>query len=58
MKKMLLVIMAVLVIAIAAAVYYLFANLDAIVEAAIEKFGSEAVKTSVQVDQVEIRLVC
>ena len=56
MKKMILVFIVVLVIGIAAAVYYLLTNLDAIVEAAIEKFGSEAVKTSVQVDQVAIRL--
>ena len=56
MKKTLLVLMLVLAIAVAAAVYYLFVNLDAIVEAAIEKFGSEAVQTSVQVDRVAIAL--
>lgn len=56
MKKTLLVLMTVIVVAIAAAVYYLFSNLDAIVEAAIEKFGSEAVKTSVRVERVAISL--
>ncbi len=56
MKKTLLAITLILVAAIAAAIYYLFTNLDAIVEAAIEKYGSEAVKTSVQVDRVAIRL--
>lgn len=56
MKKTLLGLMIVLAIAIVVGVYYLFTNLDAIVEAAIEKFGSEAVRTSVEVDQVGIRL--
>lgn len=56
MKKALLVVVAVLLIAIAGAVYYVLTNLDAIVKAAIEQFGSEAVKTSVQVDRVAINL--
>lgn len=56
MKKTLLVTIVVLVIAAAAAVYYLLTNLDAIVEAALEKFGSDAVKTSVRVDRVAISL--
>ena len=56
MRKSLIAIVAILVIAIAAAVFYVFSNLDAIVKAAIEQHGSDAVKTSVQVDQVAIKL--
>ena len=53
MKKFLIAIIVVLIIAIAGAIYYLISNLDAIIEAAIEQFGSDAVKTSVEVDKVE-----
>ncbi len=56
MKKTLLAVMLILVIAIVGAIYYLFTNLNAIVETAIEQFGSDAVKTSVEVDLVAIRL--
>jgi hypothetical protein len=56
MKKILVVLFIVLLMVIAGAVYYLVSNLDAIIEAAIEEFGSDAVKTSVEVDKVETRL--
>lgn len=56
MKKTIWAIIIILMIAVAGAVFYVFNNLDAIVKAAIEEFGSEAVKTSVQVEGVEIRL--
>jgi hypothetical protein len=43
-------------IAVAGVVYYVFNNLDAIVKAAIEKYGSDAVNTPVQVEEVGILL--
>jgi hypothetical protein len=52
MKKAFLILTIVLIV-IAAAVFYVFSNLDSIVEAAIEELGSDAVKTSVQVEKVE-----
>ena len=56
MKKTIFIIIILLLIVIAGAVLYVLNNLDAIVEAAIEEYGSDAVKTSVQVEGVEIRL--
>ena len=55
MKKILIVLI-VLVIIIAGAAYYLLSNLDNIVEAAIEKYGSEVTQTSVEVSSVHIGL--
>ena len=55
MKKVLIGLV-VLVIIIAAAAYYVLGNLDSIVEHAIEKYGSEALKTSVEVGSVNIKL--
>ena len=46
-----------LVAAAAVGVYYVLTNLDSLVEAAIEKYGSEATHTSVLVDSVKINLV-
>ena len=56
MKKVILGLMLIIVIAIAGSVYYLLTNLDALVEAAIEKYGSEATQTSVLVDSVKKNL--
>jgi len=56
MKKTIFAVIIIFVIAIAGAVFYVFSNLDAIVKAAIEDFGSDAVKTSVQVEDVAISL--
>jgi hypothetical protein len=56
MKKTVFAIIIIVVIAIAAAIYYVFSNLDAIVKAAIENYGSDAVKTSVRAEDVAIRL--
>lgn len=56
MKKVLIAIFVVLILAIAGAVYYVVSNLDAIIEAAIEEFGSQAVKTSVEVEKVQTSL--
>lgn len=56
MKKTVFAIVIILVVALAGAIYYVFSNLDAIVKAAIESYGSDAVKTSVRVEDVAIRL--
>jgi len=56
MKKIIFASIVILVIAIAGAIFYVLNNLDAIVKAAIEEFGSDAVKTSVQVEEVAISL--
>lgn len=45
-----------IILAIGGATYYLLTNLDALVKAAIEKYGTEVVKTSVKVDTVHIGL--
>ena len=55
MKKILIGLI-VLVIIIAGAAYYLLSNLDNIVKAAIEKYGSEVTQTSVEVSSVHIGL--
>jgi hypothetical protein len=56
LKKTIFAVIIILAIVIAGAVFYVFSNLDTIVKMAIEEFGSDAVKTSVQVEGVEIRL--
>ncbi|PCI06626.1 MAG: hypothetical protein COB77_06500 [Gammaproteobacteria bacterium] len=56
MKKLFIGVVLVIIIAIAGSVYYVLTNLDSIVEAAIEKYGSEATQTSVRVDGVNINL--
>ena len=56
MKKVLIAVFVVLIMAIAGAVYYVLSNFDAIIEAAIEEFGSKAVKTSVEVEKVQTSL--
>lgn len=47
-------VVAALVVVIAAAVIFLFASLDSLVEAAIEEVGSDATQTSVRLDEAEI----
>ncbi len=56
MKKIILGIALLLCITIGGGIYYLLTNLDAIVKMAIEKYGSEAIKTQVRVDKVRIKL--
>ena len=56
MKKILLGVILLVVIALSAGLYYVFTNLDAIVEAAIEKYGSQTTQTAVRVDKVRITL--
>lgn len=46
----------IIVIAVGGGIYYLLTNLDSLVAAAIEKYGSEATQTSVRVDSVKINL--
>lgn len=55
-KTLIFIIIAALFLAIAGAAIYVLTNLDSIVKAAIEKYGSEAVKTHVRVSSVRIQL--
>jgi hypothetical protein len=45
-----------ILILLAGGLYFLLSSLDSIVEAAVEKFGSEMTQAEVQLDQVEIEL--
>ena len=56
MKKAILGIVVILILAVAGGVYYVVTNLDTIVKTAIEKYGSETTQTAVKVDNVLIRL--
>ena len=56
MLKWLIGVGLVVLIAIGIGTYYLYSNLDVLVERAIEDYGSEAVGVSVQVDRVELDL--
>ncbi len=55
-KKIILFIIVVLVLFVAGSVIYVLTNIDSIVKAAIEKYGSEATKTAVRVSSVKIKL--
>lgn len=55
MKKLLIAV-AVLLIAIAGALVYVYSSLDTIVKHAIESYGSEATKTAVHVQDVRLKL--
>lgn len=57
MKKFIISLMLVIVIAIGVLMFYVFTNLDALVKAGIEKYGSEATQTAVRVEQVKIDLI-
>jgi hypothetical protein len=56
MKKIILGIVLLLILAVGAGIYYVYTNLDMLVKMAIEKYGSEAVQTAVRVDKVQIKL--
>jgi len=56
MKKIIVGLFLVIVIAVGGVSYYVFTNLDSLVKEAIEKYGSEATKTAVKVDRVKISL--
>lgn len=55
MKKILLAAAAVLLLALAAALFWLRGNLDGLIESAIETQGSAMTQAKISVDQVEIR---
>ena len=50
MKKTIIGLFVLVVVVIGVVSYYVLSNLDALVEAAIEKYGSEATKTTVSSD--------
>lgn len=56
MKKIIIGLTMVIIIAIAVGIYFVLTNLDTLVESAIEKYGSEATQTAVLVDSVKINL--
>jgi len=56
MKKVIITLSLAIVIALGVAVYYVLTNLDDIVRAAIEKYGSQATGTAVRVDKVHLEL--
>ncbi|HEX7028449.1 MAG TPA: hypothetical protein VF268_14505 [Gammaproteobacteria bacterium] len=55
MKKAILIVAVIVALAAVAGVYYLYTNLDSLVAAAIEKYGSQATQTAVQVRNVNIQ---
>ena len=55
-KKFIIISILTLVLVVAGTVTYVLTNLDSIVKAALEKYGSQAVKTQVRVSSVKIRL--
>ena len=56
MKKIILSLVIVVILALAGVLYYLFSNLDNLIKEAIEKYGSEATQTAVLVESVHIQL--
>lgn len=54
MKKIILSICLLALVTLGAGIYYLYAHLDNVVKVAIEKFGSEAMQTTVRVDKVRV----
>jgi len=56
MKKAIIGLVLLVVLIIAGAAYYVLTNLDELVKAAIEKYGSQTTQTAVRVEQVNIDL--
>lgn len=56
MKKIIISVIVILILAVAGGVYYVLTNLDALVKAAIETHGSQATKTAVRLGKVHIEL--
>jgi hypothetical protein len=56
MKKIILGLVVVVLLAVGAVIYYAVSNLDTIVKVAIEKYGSETTQTAVRVEKVKIKL--
>jgi len=55
-KKITIFIVLALILAVAGTAVYVLTNLNSIVKAAIEKYGSQATKTAVRVSSVQIKL--
>ncbi len=55
-KKIIIFIVIALILAVAGTAVYVLTNLNSIVKAAIEKYGSQATKTAVRVSSVKIQL--
>jgi hypothetical protein len=51
-----IIILAIIIVIVLGGLYYLISNIDSIVKAGIEKYGSKATGTDVSVAQVKIRL--
>ena len=56
MKMVFLSLIGIILLLVVAGIIYVLTNLDSIVEAAIEKYGSQATRTTVQVEKVRIKL--
>lgn len=56
MRKLVLIITAVLLLAVAGGIVYVLTNIDHLVKEAIRKYGSQATKTAVRVSSVNIKL--
>jgi hypothetical protein len=56
MKKVIIGVVLIIVVAIGGGVFYVLNNLDSLVKAAIETYGSQATQTAVRVDKVKINL--
>lgn len=54
MKKIILVVIVLILVAVAG-LFYLYTNLDTLVAAAIQKYGSQVTQTAVRVDNVSIQ---
>ncbi|HME70599.1 MAG TPA: hypothetical protein VKM54_12120, partial [Myxococcota bacterium] len=56
MKRAVAIGITLVLVLIAAAVYYVYSSLDTIVQAAIERYGSELTGTAVHVESVDLAL--
>lgn len=56
MKKIILSLVLLVIVAIAGGVYYVMSNLDGLIKEAIETYGSQATQTAVRVDSVKLKL--
>ena len=56
MNKIILSLFFIVMVAIAAGIYYVMTNLDSLVKDAIETHGSKVTQTAVRVDKVNIKL--
>lgn len=56
MKKIVLGVLMLVVLAIGALVFYVYSNINDIVKAAIEKYGTQVTQTAVRVEDVDLKL--